>query len=431
MLTAKKDGSTKLALNAKQMNAQIWKNKYQMPNSHELIDSAAHIITKNVPRKVWFTSLYLKYAFSQLPLSSLTSSHCSFNILCGEATGTYRFKTGFYGLTDMLIEFHKPVDHHLKSKNALHDCCHGNMVNRYFIANEDDIIVGEHRYAVGESSVAEKCHIFCNNLGRGHIHVVPCQNRTVNNDNCPKEPEKRHQTTTYLPHPNMHKDEMTHEAYWNSIQFEDPCLASAQDEFRECPAFCSSADHDEGSSKSYCLLPLWHKPLTKDSQDTSKSLTLKQGHLFACKHVSEMYHFTIFVGNSSTPSIELMNNVLDFVKKRTELEFDDRISVVTCGLDNTYHVVANHINLIDFKLSMLLDKVGLGVTFENALRAIKKKTDHQIKNPSLFFSCDKMETLWCMQSKMDRSTLKPLDDLDYLGISARYPLNVGIGEIAA
>ena len=326
---------------------------------------------------------------------------------------------------------HKPVDHHLKSKNALHDCCHGNMVNRYFIANEDDIIVGEHRYAVGESSVAEKCHIFCNNLGRGHIHVVPCQNRTVNNDNCPKEPEKRHQTTTYLPHPNMHKDEMTHEAYWNSIQFEDPCLASAQDEFRECPAFCSSADHDEGSSKSYCLLPLWHKPLTKDSQDTSKSLTLKQGHLFACKHVSEMYHFTIFVGNSSTPSIELMNNVLDFVKKRTELEFDDRISVVTCGLDNTYHVVANHINLIDFKLSMLLDKVGLGVTFENALRAIKKKTDHQIKNPSLFFSCDKMETLWCMQSKMDRSTLKPLDDLDYLGISARYPLNVGIGEIAA
>ena len=92
------------------MNAQIWKNKYQMPNIHELIDSAAHVITRNVPGKVWFTSLDLKYAFSQLPLSSLTSSHCNFNILCGEATGTYRFKTGFYGLTDMPTEFQKAMD---------------------------------------------------------------------------------------------------------------------------------------------------------------------------------------------------------------------------------------------------------------------------------------------------------------------------------
>ena len=95
VLTAKKDGSIKLALNAKSMNAQIWKNKYQMPNIHELIDSAAQIIPRNVPGKVWFTSLDMKYAFSQLSLSSLTSSHCNFNILCGEATGTYRLKTGF------------------------------------------------------------------------------------------------------------------------------------------------------------------------------------------------------------------------------------------------------------------------------------------------------------------------------------------------
>ena len=110
VLTAKKDGSIKLALNAKPMNAQIWKNKYQMPNIDELIDSAAQIITRNVPGKVWFTSLDLKYAFSQLPLSSLTSSHCNFNILGSEATGTYRFKTGFYGLTDMPTEFQKAMD---------------------------------------------------------------------------------------------------------------------------------------------------------------------------------------------------------------------------------------------------------------------------------------------------------------------------------
>ena len=52
----------------------------------------------------------MKYAFSRLPLSSLSSSHCNFNILCGDATGSYRFETGFYGLTDMLTEFQKAMD---------------------------------------------------------------------------------------------------------------------------------------------------------------------------------------------------------------------------------------------------------------------------------------------------------------------------------
>ena len=81
-----------------------------MPNIHELSDSAAQIINKDVPGKVWFTSLDLKYAFSQLPLSLVTSSHCNFNILCGDATGTQRFKTGFYGLTYMPTEFQKAMD---------------------------------------------------------------------------------------------------------------------------------------------------------------------------------------------------------------------------------------------------------------------------------------------------------------------------------
>ena len=64
VLTAEKDGSIKLALNAKPMNAQTWKNRYQMPNMHELINSAAQLITKNTPGKMWFTSHDLKYAFS-------------------------------------------------------------------------------------------------------------------------------------------------------------------------------------------------------------------------------------------------------------------------------------------------------------------------------------------------------------------------------
>ena len=95
VITAKKDGSIKFALDAKSMNAQIFKNQYQTPNLLEQLDVAAQIINTDNQREVWFTSLDLKSAFSQLLLNDVVNSHCSFSIVCEESTGTYRFKTGF------------------------------------------------------------------------------------------------------------------------------------------------------------------------------------------------------------------------------------------------------------------------------------------------------------------------------------------------
>ena len=119
VITAKKDGSVKLAMDAKPMIDQIHKNHYQMPNLLELLDSAAQIITSNTLGDVWFTSLDLKYAFSQIPLSDEVSRHCNFNIVCGEQTGTYRFKTGFYGLPDMPKEFQKAMDNTLQGLSGV------------------------------------------------------------------------------------------------------------------------------------------------------------------------------------------------------------------------------------------------------------------------------------------------------------------------
>ena len=75
VITAKKDGTVKLAMDAKPMNSQIFKNKFQMPNLLELLDSAGQIITAETEGTVWFTSLDLKYAFSQLPLDESKSKH--------------------------------------------------------------------------------------------------------------------------------------------------------------------------------------------------------------------------------------------------------------------------------------------------------------------------------------------------------------------
>ena len=55
----------------------------------------------------------MKYAYSQLKLDPETARHCNFNIISGERTGTYRFITGFYGLTDMPAAFQKVMDYTL------------------------------------------------------------------------------------------------------------------------------------------------------------------------------------------------------------------------------------------------------------------------------------------------------------------------------
>ena len=42
-----------------------------------------------------------------------TANHCNFNIISGDMTGTYRFQTRFYGLTDLPAEFQKTMDYTL------------------------------------------------------------------------------------------------------------------------------------------------------------------------------------------------------------------------------------------------------------------------------------------------------------------------------
>ena len=67
-ITRKKDTSIKLALDSKILNDQTFKNKYQMPNIHELIDNVALQISEKSKVRVWFNNLDLKNAFSQLKL---------------------------------------------------------------------------------------------------------------------------------------------------------------------------------------------------------------------------------------------------------------------------------------------------------------------------------------------------------------------------
>ncbi len=78
VITVKKDGSIKLALDSKRLNEWVIKNKYQMPNIDELIDQIAQIITSSKSGRVWFTTVDLAYAYSQLKLARETARQCNF-----------------------------------------------------------------------------------------------------------------------------------------------------------------------------------------------------------------------------------------------------------------------------------------------------------------------------------------------------------------
>ena len=57
-------------------------------------------------REAWYSPVDKTYAYGHLPLHLLTSKPCNFQIIGGESTGSYRFVTDFYGLTD----FQKEID---------------------------------------------------------------------------------------------------------------------------------------------------------------------------------------------------------------------------------------------------------------------------------------------------------------------------------
>ena len=117
VITVKKDKSVKIALDSKNLNDELHKNKYQMQSIDHLVGSVALYISerRNLPGQFLFSKIDLKYAYSQIPLDENIQKHCNFNILGGRATGTYRFINGFYGLTDMPDTFQKTIDKTLQN----------------------------------------------------------------------------------------------------------------------------------------------------------------------------------------------------------------------------------------------------------------------------------------------------------------------------
>ena len=80
-----------------------------MPNMEELISKTSTKVTKS-NGEIWMSNIDLGYAYGQAKLSTEASRHCVFSIIGGDFTGYYRFKKGFYGLSDIPTVFQEHID---------------------------------------------------------------------------------------------------------------------------------------------------------------------------------------------------------------------------------------------------------------------------------------------------------------------------------
>ena len=93
-----------------------------MPNMEELISKISAKITHS-NSDIWMSKINIDYAYGQAKLSTEAPRHCVFSILGGDFTGHYRFKKGFYGLSDIATVFQEHIDKVLEYKAPvwLHD----------------------------------------------------------------------------------------------------------------------------------------------------------------------------------------------------------------------------------------------------------------------------------------------------------------------
>ena len=118
VITIKKDKSVKIALDSRQLNEACVKRKAAMPNMEELISKILAEFTRS-SGEIWMSKIDLDYAYGPAKLTVEAAKRCVFPIIGGDFTGHYRFKKGFYGLSDIPTVFQEHIDKVLEFKTPV------------------------------------------------------------------------------------------------------------------------------------------------------------------------------------------------------------------------------------------------------------------------------------------------------------------------
>ncbi|ETO23546.1 hypothetical protein RFI_13632 [Reticulomyxa filosa] len=192
-------------------------------------------------------------------------------------------------------------------------------------------------YTTGDTAEAEICDFFCEQMGRGHFHLIKCNHP---GESCDIVETKNNETYYVRRHASPDEcggrndvDKVTHEYYWEKwLKFEDPCKIPSQKQFERCDHFCPHPDHEKSKDEfnevkqSYCKERLWHAYMTKQKSD-SINTTVMDGHVFTCSHPSDNYHIIFAVDASGSMTATSIK-----AKRKETKEYKSALNPY--GLDN-------------------------------------------------------------------------------------------------
>ncbi|RHZ89869.1 hypothetical protein Glove_9g267 [Diversispora epigaea] len=189
-----------------------------------------------------------------------------------------------------------------------HSTTHGNMFLTSFACEDDEFEFEGHLLNSGDRGDFVLCHKLCEGAGR-HRHFDYCKDPKVCENLQKDEGSYEHIFARVEPQPDIEKDYVSHQVFWERIKFQDPYSKDDREEFKRCDHECPDAKHkiDENSGKKalkfYCTRNIFHQILDPNSiPPDNKGYISIDGHHFTCDNPNTYFHIIFVVDRSSSMS---------------------------------------------------------------------------------------------------------------------------------
>ncbi|KAF8124364.1 hypothetical protein EV363DRAFT_1227517 [Boletus edulis] len=183
-----------------------------------------------------------------------------------------------------------------------HETSHGSMSNvRWSIdgPDEEGLEVEGRRFSTNDEGAPMMCSLVCKALGR-HVHIDCCRPAQCRGNN-----EVQHIPQKLRPEPDRPKDFLTHNLFWKRSGFKDPYSREEQTNFAKCDFMCPGSEHVASGGKptvpSFCILPLFHAPMSASNTAPPQGHISSDGHQYTCKNpgsVQQPFHIIFLIDRS-------------------------------------------------------------------------------------------------------------------------------------
>uniref|UniRef100_A0A6A7FZI6 VWFA domain-containing protein n=1 Tax=Hirondellea gigas TaxID=1518452 RepID=A0A6A7FZI6_9CRUS len=313
---------------------------------------------------------------------------------------------------------HEAVGH--KEQGIVCRTEHGNMRDGKIVSEEESAEIDGITLVSGEgTTVIESCQTFCQSRGRGHLHIISCQNTDPRL--CPQEFKKRHGTSARIAREHARPyDTVTHEEYFRLSKWQDPVdLQDVKASFTLCRHYCAHPSHQNGSfqykdsrdldeeeskGKFYCVREVLHNPV-KALSAAGCSVSL-DGHEYKCEHQGPLHLIFCLDMSSSMNSADfkpqllfqnsrnlLANNLgcvyeklINFLRQRVAQSIDEKMSVIV--FNHQANLIVDRKPLFVLDESLLKNYPPSGGTSFYAALEMAKATIHSDEATAIIFLSD-------------------------------------------